>query len=86
MKLSGKSWILLLLALLVFAVGYYLWESLTRDELPAGFASGNGRIEAVEIDISTRTPGRIVEILVREGDFVKPGQVLARMDTDVLEA
>lgn len=56
MKLSGKSWILLLLALLVFAVGYYLWESLTRDELPAGFASGNGRIEAVEIDISTRTP------------------------------
>lgn len=86
MKLSGKSWILLLLALLVFAVGYYLWESLTRDELPAGFASGNGRIEAVEIDISTRTPGRIVEILVREGDFVEPGQVLARMDTDVLEA
>ena len=86
MKLSGKSWILLLLALLVFAIGYYLWESLTRDELPAGFASGNGRIEAVEIDISTRTPGRIVEILVREGDFVEPGQVLARMDTDVLEA
>jgi len=86
MKLSGRTWILLLLALLLFAIGYYLWDSLRRDELPAGFASGNGRIEAVEIDVSTKTPGRVMEILVREGDFVEVGQVLARMDTNVLEA
>src|SRR5690625_2211610 len=86
MKFSGRSWLFLLLALLVFAIVYYLWESLTRDDLPPGFASGNGRIEAVEIDVATKTPGRVIEILVREGDFVEPGQVLARMDTDVLEA
>jgi HlyD family secretion protein len=54
--------------------------------LPDGFAAGNGRIEAVEIDIAARTAGRIREILVNEGDFVRAGQVLAKMDTAVLEA
>lgn len=51
-----------------------------------GVVSGNGRIEAVEIDVASRTPGRVREILVREGDFVTAGQVVARMDTDVLQA
>lgn len=59
---------------------------MDRNALPAGIASGNGRIEAVEIDISTKTPSRIKEILVDEGDFVTAGQVLAQMDTVQLEA
>jgi HlyD family secretion protein len=54
--------------------------------LPAGFASGNGRIEATEYDIATKRPGRIAAVAVREGDMVEPGQVLARMDTRDLEA
>jgi HlyD family secretion protein len=56
------------------------------DGLPEGIASGNGRIEAVEIDISTKVAGRIRDILVNEGDFVTAGQVLAHMDTEQLEA
>jgi HlyD family secretion protein len=51
-----------------------------------GLASGNGRIEATEIDVATKIAGRIKEILVREGDFVTAGQVVALMDTDVLRA
>lgn len=86
MKLPGRSWILLVAAVVVLGLGYSLWQGLTRERLPPGFASGNGRIEAVEIDVATKTPGRVIEILVREGDFVEPGQILARMDTEVLEA
>lgn len=74
------------LAALVIVGGVALYRRLNADGLPDGFASGNGRIEAVEIDISARSPGRIREILVDEGDFVEAGQVLARMDTDELEA
>ena len=55
-------------------------------ELPAGFASGNGRIEATEYDIATKRAGRIAAVLVAEGDMVQVGQVLARMDTQDLEA
>lgn len=49
-------------------------------------ASGNGRIEAVGIDIAARQPGRIQSIEVREGQLVRSGQVLVRMDTESLQA
>jgi HlyD family secretion protein len=62
------------------------WWQLRPDELGEGFASGNGRIEATEVDIATKLPGRIASIEVDEGDFVRPDQVLAQMDTQVLEA
>jgi HlyD family secretion protein len=67
-------------------VAYLAWQWLGRSALPQGFASGNGRIEAVEIDIATKVPGRLGDILVDEGDFVTAGQALARMDTAQLAA
>lgn len=63
-----------------------LWWFFRPAELPEGIAKGNGRIEATEIDIATKTPGRIIEILAKEGDFVKSGEILARMDDNVLAA
>lgn len=62
------------------------WMFLRPEGLPPGIAKSNGRIEAVEIEADTLTPGRISSILVDEGDIVHPGQVLARMDTSVLDA
>ena len=51
-----------------------------------GFVSGNGRIEATEIAVSTKLAGRVQDILVAEGDFVKAGQPVARMQIDGLQA
>ncbi|KIZ38955.1 MULTISPECIES: HlyD family efflux transporter periplasmic adaptor subunit [Rhodopseudomonas] len=79
----------LLIAAVVIAAGiggYYAWLRFGGSDLPPGIASGNGRIEAIEIDVATKAAGRIRDILVAEGDFVTAGQVLARMDTDQLEA
>ena len=86
MNKVGKRWFAAGLVLILAAGGYYAWQKLNSGGLPPGFASGNGRIEAVEIDVATKTAGRIKEILANEGDFVKAGQILARMDTAVLEA
>ena len=74
--------------LLIFAVvtGWLLWQYSQVPELPAGIASGNGRIEATEYDIATKRAGRVAEVLVREGDMVEAGQTLAGMDTENLEA
>ena len=60
--------------------------SSSRLAFPTALRSGNGRIEATEIDIATKTAGRIKEILVNDGDVVEAGQVVARMDTQTLEA
>lgn len=81
-KWIGRGILLVALA----AAGWFAWQSLQPKGLGDGFASGNGRIEATEIDVATKLAGRIVEIAVDEGSFVKPGQIIARMDTEVLEA
>lgn len=65
---------------------YYFWSSQNSNALPAGIAAGNGRIEAVQIDISTKYAGRVGDVLVREGDLVEPGQQLARVDISQLQA
>ncbi|WP_162274709.1 HlyD family efflux transporter periplasmic adaptor subunit [Verrucomicrobium sp. GAS474] len=51
-----------------------------------GFVSGNGRIEATEINVATKLPGRVQDIMVEEGDFVQVGQALVQMQVDVLDA
>jgi len=51
-----------------------------------GFIGGNGRIEATEVDVSTKMAGRVHDIIVNEGSFVKAGEPLAYMQIDVLRA
>jgi HlyD family secretion protein len=63
-----------------------IWLALRPKGPGAGFVSGNGRIEATEIDIATKLGGRVREIMVNEGDFVSVGQPLAQMQVDVLDA
>lgn len=82
--LSRKTWILIVLALL--AAAFLAWKVLSKSSLPEGFAGGNGRLEANEVYISAKYPGRIKEVLVKEGETVEAGQVVARMDTEELEA
>nr|WP_091684726.1 HlyD family efflux transporter periplasmic adaptor subunit [Methylocapsa palsarum] len=79
----------LILALILIAVvvcgGFYWWRQ-RQARLPAGIVSGNGRVEAQEIDIETKFAGRVAQLFVDEGDMVAPGQIVARMDVRDLEA
>lgn len=81
-----NRWVLAGLVIIIAIAGYVGWLKFANHGLPEGIAAGNGRLEATEIDIAAKTPGRIRDIFVRDGDFVTAGQVLARMDTDQLEA
>lgn len=81
-----KKWLIRgVAALVIGVVAASAWNHFNprREE---SLASGNGRIEATEIDVAARIAGRIKEIAVREGEFVKAGQVVALMDTEVFEA
>ncbi len=67
------------------AVGVYLF--LHRQAgLAEGFASGNGRLEATEVDVATKVAGRLSELGPREGDWVEAGAVVGRIDADDLRA
>lgn len=69
----------------VAAAGWYWWQQ-RQIQLPDTITYGNGRIEAEEIQIATKYAGRIASVAVGEGDWVKAGQVVARMDTAELDA
>ncbi|HEY0663567.1 MAG TPA: HlyD family efflux transporter periplasmic adaptor subunit [Thiobacillaceae bacterium] len=82
-----KKWSIRVAAVLAIGMVALLgWQRFGPQDEEGGIVSGNGRIEAVEIDIAAHAAGRVKEIRVREGDFVTSGQVVALMDTDVLEA
>jgi len=86
--LAKQRWIkwAILVVLLIAATGAILRFSRRNDQVPEGIASGNGRIEATEVDIATKLAGRLAEVMVREGDMVQAGQIVARMDTYELMA
>jgi HlyD family secretion protein len=86
MNKTATRWTIIGVIILVGAFISWQWWLGQQAALPADLAYGNGRIEADQIDISTKYPGRVMEILAREGDLVEPGQVLARMDTAELDA
>lgn len=77
--------IILVLVAAAASAGFYWWQQ-NQNQLPEFIASGNGRLEAEEVHVAAKYPGRVAEVLVDEGDMVENGQVLARMDTAELDA
>ncbi|NJD68580.1 MAG: hypothetical protein C3F12_06975 [Candidatus Methylomirabilota bacterium] len=59
---------------------------LVRDKGGGNSLVANGTIEATEVEVSSKLPGRLAQLLVDEGDQVRTGQVIARLDTAEFEA
>ena len=76
----------LLLAIGGLAGGAAWWRFGREAPLPEGIWRTHGRSEARRIDVATRFAGRLVEVLVREGDRVEAGQVGARIEASEVEA
>ncbi len=84
-KRLGPAVIVACLLALGGAYGWYWWQQQLH-ALPPGIAATNGRLEADQVEIATKYQGRIAEVLVKEGDTVDKGAVVARMDIKELEA
>ena len=82
----AKKLIIVIAALLAAGGGIAAWLILSKPALPPGFAGSNGRLEAKQVDIATKYPGRIKDVMADEGDTVEAGQIVATMDTEPLEA
>jgi HlyD family secretion protein len=85
-QLLKKVLIWAAIAVVVAVIAVVAWIKLKPSGPGKGFVSGNGRIEATEIDVATKLGGRVQDIMVNEGDFVQAGQLLAQMQIDVLDA
>ena len=83
---SKKLLVAIGIIILALLAGTYYWKQHESNNVQEHFIGSNGRIEATELDISTKLAGRIQDILVNEGDFIKARQPLAHMQTDTLNA
>ncbi|WP_273777938.1 HlyD family secretion protein [Acinetobacter sp. GSS19] len=84
MKIKKLLWPIAAVLVLIL-LGYYLWQRFQQPDTQ-GLISGNGRIEATEIDIASKLPGQLEQVLVKEGEFVEAGQILAKIKVSSIEA
>jgi HlyD family secretion protein len=67
--------------------GFVAWRLLVaRPEVPRGVIAVSGRIEGDGAAVTTKTAGRILDIAVREGDWIAAGQVVAVLDAEEVRA
>jgi HlyD family secretion protein len=75
--------ILIIVAALV-AAGVYFYPRWKNDHAPVTKLRFSGNIEAHESQLSFKVQGRIVQLPIEEGQWVEPGALVARLDTDDL--
>jgi HlyD family secretion protein len=71
---------------LLLAAAAAVFAYRTNGRKPSNRVVVSGNIELTEINVAFKTAGRLVERTVDEGDTVKRGQIIARLDRDQLSA
>lgn len=67
--------------LVIVAVAVWM-NYKSKNQLPEGFATSNGRLELQRLDVATLYAGRVQQLLVNEGDSVKENAVLAELSSE----
>lgn len=80
MKMTRTYAAAALAAVLLGAAGYVLARFIGTNGLPEGLIQANGRIEGDHVTVASKFPGRIVDLLAREGARVTKGNVLIQLD------
>lgn len=84
-KIKRALWVVIII--LTAASGYLVYTQWFRKEpLPEGLIQANGRIEGDHVTVAGKYSGRIKNLLAREGDTVKAGQVLVQLDDPQVQA
>ena len=63
-----------------------LINRLRGRDMPPGIEKANGNIEATQVDVAAKYPGRLAMLTVDEGDEVTAGQVVATISSPDTEA
>ena len=74
------TWKNIVILLLVVAAGVGIYFLVRKTPLPEGLIQVNGRIEGDTVVISSKYNGKITRLLAREGDTVRHGEMVVRLD------
>ena len=80
-----KKKIIPVIVLVLLIAGVLAWVVRNRAINQRGCIAVSGNVEVTEVQVSFMTAGRVLERLVDEGQFVKKGDLVARLDRVELE-
>ena len=75
-----------IILLIAVAVSSWWYLDSRRATAVSGNLSASGTIEATEVTLAPELAGKVLEVLVAEGDSVQAGQILMRFDDTLLQA
>ena len=76
--------LIVLVLVAVIGAGYYAYTNFKP--AASGSLAASGTVEAIEVSIAPELSGKVTEVLINEGDQVKAGDVLFRLDDSLLQA
>lgn len=76
--------IIVILLAMLGAAAYFLWPQF-QPAAETGLTA-SGTVETVQTSIAPEVAGKVLEVLVEEGDSVSVGDILLRLDPSLLEA
>lgn len=78
--------IVVVVLLVVAEIGFMVIPGMLGEGTPKGYVRASGRIEGRVLEVSPKIGGRVVEILIEEGETVSAGQLVARLSSEQIEA
>ncbi len=75
-----KKWLIPVILLLVAGAAYVGFRMREPEPDSTSLIRVSGNIELTEVDIAFKIPGKLTELLVREGDPVRRGDVIAKLE------
>lgn len=77
---SRRKLIIPLVVIALSGIAFYAWRAHVRHEQQALLLYGN--VDIREVNLGFRVPGKLEELLKDEGDVVKSGELIARLDPE----
>ena len=81
----GRIILAILLIVAISVVAYWYFTTRTPST-SSNVLTGSGTVETTEVNISPEVTGRVVEVLTGEGDVVKAGDIVIKLDDTLLTA
>lgn len=84
---ARRKFLPVVLAVIALAgIGYLVWQNYKQSTAAAGPLAASGTIEARQVNIAAELGGRIVQVGPEQGEAVKAGDVLIKLDDSALQA
>jgi HlyD family secretion protein len=81
-----KYGLTVVIAVLLAVASLFIYNKVNPEKLAKNLVSGTGRIDGDIISLNTKYPGRVEKILVEDGQEIKKGEVVAKLQSDEYQA